>query len=258
MSLDSWNPKQYDKFKAERSQPYYDLLNLIEPMPNSRIIDLGCGTGELTSDLHRVMRASHTLGLDLSDQMLMESKKFERPGLQFVKGDLRIWREPKQYDIILSNAAIQWCDQHPNIFENLRDSLKSQGQLAIQMPMNHDYPTHVIAFQMSSEKPWRNLLQADLPDRSTVLNVEDYATLLFKLGFKQQKVSIKVYSHILESKESVVEWVKGTLLTSIKSRLSENDYQEFLIEYKQRLFSVLPDDRPFFYPFKRVLIWSRL
>ena len=90
-----------------------------------------------------------------------------------------------------------------------------------------------------------------------MLTAEQYSSLIFKLGFREQNVSVKVYGHELESREGVIEWVKGTLLTYFESRLSPESYQSFQDEFRQRLFEVLPDERPFFYPFKRILIWAR-
>lgn len=95
-------------------------------------------------------------------------------------------------------------------------------------------------------------------NQSNLLTVDGYAGLLHQLGFKEQKVNLRVYGHILESREGVIEWVKGTLLTSFKSRLSEPHYQEFLSDYRERLFERLADVRPFFYPFKRILIWAQV
>ena len=46
--IDSWDPRQYDKFQREREQPFYDLLGLVRPAPRMRVVDLGCGTGKLT------------------------------------------------------------------------------------------------------------------------------------------------------------------------------------------------------------------
>ena len=255
---DTWNPQQYDRFKNERSQPFYDLMNLLEPTPKAEVVDLGCGTGELTADLHRHVHAASTLGIDSSSQMLAETKKFESTTLKFLKSDISFWQDPGKYDIIFSNAALQWCQNHEVIFKNIRNSLKPQGQIAIQMPMNHDYPTHVTAYNLSLEQPWAKLLNDESRSQSNMLKAEDYAAMLFKLGFKKQKVFTQVYSHILDSREGVIEWVKGTLLTYYKSRLTDENYQKFLTEFKKRLFEQLPDEKPFFYPFKRILMWGRL
>ena len=258
MTKDSWNPQQYEKFKNERSQPFFDLMGLLEPAPEARVIDLGCGTGELTADLHRHLQATHTLGVDSSAQMLTKAAAFEGQGLSFSQGDIKTWEEKNRYDVIFSNAALQWCGNHPELFQRIKNSLKAGGQLAVQMPMNYDYPTHVLAIQMGNEEPWKTLLKGDqYAQQKAMLTPEEYASLLFKLGFKEQKVFERVYGHVLESREGVVEWVKGTLLTYFESRLSTEDFAKFKSEFKQRLFEKLPDDKPFFYPFKRILMWAR-
>lgn len=259
MSQDAWNPQQYEKFKEERSQPFFDLMNTLEtPRSRIKIIDLGCGTGELTAELHHFMRADFTTGLDSSSQMLAKAQPFVENNLNFVQGNFETWSPSEDYDIIFSNAALQWCSAHPALFARLKKALRADGQLAVQMPMNHDYPTHTIAAAMSMEKTWRDLLTTPYDKTSTMLSVEDYARLMFKLGFTRQKVFVNVYGHVLESREGVIEWVKGTMLTHFQKQLSEADFARFMTEYKQRLFAQLPDEKPFFYPFKRVFIWGRL
>ncbi|RYZ75904.1 MAG: methyltransferase domain-containing protein, partial [Proteobacteria bacterium] len=234
---------------------------MLEPSPShhgTRAIDLGCGTGELTAELHRYLNAEKTLGIDTSAQMLEKAQAFAGQGLEFKQGDLSRWREPSAYDVIFSNAAIQWSNDHAQIFKNLRDSLRNKGQLAIQMPMNHDYATHVLAREMAGESKWLEKTNGESYDKqSAMLSVDQYATLLYKLGFTEQKVDLRVYGHVLDTREGVIEWVKGSLLTYFETRMSPDDFASFLIEYRERLFKILPDEQPFFYPFKRILLWAR-
>jgi trans-aconitate 2-methyltransferase len=259
MSQDAWNPAQYEKFKNQRSQPFFDLMALLEkPSDPPRVIDLGCGTGELTAELHRYLQAKETVGIDSSESMLSTARTYQTESLKFKNQLIENWKSEKPFDIIFSNAALQWCSDHPKLFTRIAQSLSPLGQIAVQMPMNHDYPTHILADKMSKETKWAKLLNNQSRDQDqTMLTAEQYANLLFKLGFKQQKVFLRVYGHELESREGVIEWVKGTLLTFFKSRLSEGDYETFTSEFRQRLFQILPDDKPFFYPFKRILIWGR-
>ena len=65
-----WDPAQYDRFQAERRQPFFDLLDLVEVHRDMRVADLGCGTGELTRILHRRLGACETLGIDFQEGML--------------------------------------------------------------------------------------------------------------------------------------------------------------------------------------------
>ena len=55
--IDGWSPDQYERFRSERQQPFDDLLSLCHPVPGGRIVDLGCGTGDLTKILHEKMEA---------------------------------------------------------------------------------------------------------------------------------------------------------------------------------------------------------
>lgn len=257
MKTDAWNPQQYDKFKNERSQPFFDVMDLLEPTPNPEVIDLGCGTGELTAELHKRTGAKQTLGVDTSSEMLKKASTLHERSLTFQRSDINSWAPTESFDIVFSNAALQWCPNHPELFRRLRNALRPGGQLAVQMPMNHDYPTHLLANEMAHEEPWATLMAEKYEKQKTMLTIEEYAKLIFSLGFKEQKVLLKVYGHILDSREGVIEWVKGTLLTHFQGRLRETDYQKFLGEFRQRLFSHLPDEKPFFYPFKRILIWAR-
>lgn len=256
---DSWNPKQYEKFKEERSQPFFDLMSLLQSLEQADIIDLGCGTAELTSVLQQKMNAKKTIGIDSSDEMLSMAEKFKNEKLFFRKDSIENFKEEKAFDVVFSNAAVQWCSNHPLLLKRFTTALRSGGQLAIQMPMNYDYPTHRIAAEMCNEAPWSALLKNEKYSmEKTMLTMEEYATLLFRLGYIEQKVFVRVYGHKLENRDAVIEWVSGTLLTYFKSRFSPEDYKQFVTQYRQRLFEKIPDESPFFYPFKRLFIWGRL
>lgn len=256
-SQDSWNPTQYDKFKAERSQPFYDLQEMVEGRKEMTIIDLGCGTGELTKHLHQKLDAKTTLGTDNSESMLLKAKNHSMAGLDFRNADIANFHEDQAYDLIFANASLQWCPNHADLWRRLRNGLRPGGQIAIQMPMNHDYATHTVAYDLAKEWEEKGLL-TKTPRDARLLTPEQYAELLFDLKFLRQKVFLRVYSHILDDRESVIEWVRGTLLTFYQSALGPELFARFLGEYRDRLFDVLPDSRPFFYPFKRILMWASL
>ncbi|WP_413560683.1 methyltransferase domain-containing protein [Bdellovibrio sp. HCB209] len=255
---DSWNPNQYEKFKNERSQPFFDLLDFIKPEKFASAIDLGCGTGELTRAMHDRFHPAFTLGMDSSPAMLAKAAEFSSHTISFAQDNIDAWEKPSSFDLIISNAALQWSPGHPALFARLKKSLRSGGQLAVQMPMNHDFPTHILSSAMSYEDRWKTALNGKVYDKpKTMLTVEDYASLLFKLGFKEQRVELKVYGHILQSREDVIEWVRGSMLTYFEKNMTAENYSAFLAEYRERLFAILPDEKPFFYPFKRIFIWAR-
>lgn len=252
---DCWNPVQYEKFAIERTEPFYDLIQLISPNENMKVLDLGCGTGELTSRLHDVIHAKMTLGIDSSPAMLEKCKAYVQPNLAFQLQDIDQFIPSEKYDLIFSNAALQWLPNHEKLFARLTGYLSNRGQLAIQVPANFDHPAHVIAKDIAKEIFPAKLGKGRDP---SVLTVDQYAQLFYDLGFKEQEVRLQVYSHVLESTESVVEWLKGSLFTYYQSKLSPQEFEEFLQIYRKRLINHYGLINPFFLAFKRMLLWAQL
>jgi len=236
-----WSPDQYEKFKNERSQPFYDLMALVEPRPNMRAADLGCGTGELTRVLHERLRAKETIGIDNSESMLARAPS--APGLRFENATIESF-DQKGFDLLFSNAALHWVADHEPLFRRLTNLLAGDGQLAVQMPANEDHPSHAVAAEVARELGIQ-------PKPVPVLPPEKYAQLLFDLGYARQHVGMQIYGHTLPSSEDVIEWVKGTLLTYYEGR-----DPRFMQRYRERLLQVIGQQRPYFYTYKRVLIWS--
>ncbi len=255
--MDVWEPAQYERYAAERAAPFHDLLALVRREPGMRVADLGCGTGELTAHLHATLGASSTLGIDTSDAMLSKARAHETASLRFERGDIGAFGGA--WDLIFSNAAIQWVPGHPALFARLSAALAPGGQLAVQMPANYDHPSHTVAAAVAGEEPFASALGgfARTGAAVPVLAPEDYAGLLHRLGFEEQHVRLQVYAHVLGSRDDVVEWVKGTLLTVYRARLPAERYEPFVSRYRALLAESLPDERPFLFPFKRILLWGR-
>jgi trans-aconitate 2-methyltransferase len=254
-AVDTWDPGRYGRFAAERAQPFFDLLDLVRPVPGGRVVDLGCGGGELTAQLHRRLGAGETLGLDSSPAMLERAAEVAGDGLRFQLGDITGFAEGG-WDVIFSNAALHWLPDHEALLARLVGGLRDGGQLAVQMPANHDHPSHLVAAEVAGTEPFRTAL-GGYRRRSPVQAPEWYAELLDHLGLAEQHVRLQVYLHRLAGPEEVVEWVRGTLLTDYAARMPADLFEEFLAAYRERLLPRLADRRPYPYPFKRLLFWAR-
>jgi len=254
-STADWNPTQYERFRRERSQPFFDLLSWVRRRPGMRIVDLGCGTGELTRVLHLDLQARETLGVDSSAAMLAKSGALADVHLHFQQMDIDAFAAERAYDLVFSNATLQWLGDHDALLARLTQALADGGQLAIQVPANHDHVSHVVAAEVATEEPFRTALGGYVRVPS-VREPEVYACLLDSLGYREQQVRLHVYSHHLGSRDDVVEWVKGTLLVDYQRRLPAATYEQFLERYRARLLPQLSAARPYFYPFKRILMWG--
>jgi trans-aconitate 2-methyltransferase len=127
----------------------------------------------------------------------------------------------------------------------------------VQVPANHDHPSHLVAERVAMEKPFRSALDGYVR-HSPVLAPERYAQLLYRLGYDAPRVRQHVYLHVLPDAAAVVEWVKGTLLTDYRRRLPDDVYEAFLARYSELLVAELGDERPFPFTFKRILFAGRL
>ena len=255
-----WDPAQYARFAAERRQPFDDLVDLCHSVNGGRIVDLGCGPGTLTVELHRALGASSTLGIDSSEAMVAEARQTYAavPGVTFALGDLSQWTG-RGLDLVVASASLQWVDGHEPLLAQLHRSLGPNGQLAFQVPANFSHPSHVLAAEVAKEPRFARALGPDAPrDRGlSVLRPEHYATVLHDLGATTQRVRLEVYGHELASTDEVVAWVEGTLLTSYRERLDPPTYGDFVARYRTRLVEELGASTPYFYAFPRILCWAQ-
>jgi len=249
-----WDPKQYHKFQAERSAPFFDLLGLVEKRPDLKVVDLGCGTGELTRQLADALPGSAVTGLDSSTQMLDAARAatFSSPNLCFEQGDQA--QLTGEWDLIFSNAALQWSEKHAELIPHLYRRLAPGGQIAVQVPSNHNHISHQIYRETASEERFQSVLKG-FQRYAPVLSIDEYARLFFELGAENIVVFEKIYAHVLEDSDAVVEWISGTALVPYFERLGEHK-EGFVDAIRTKMHAALPD-RPVFYPFRRTLFSAR-
>ncbi len=245
----SWNPDRYHQFEAERSAPFDDLRKLVNIRSNLDVVDLGCGTGELTRRLADALPHSNVLGLDLSAEMLEKAKPHVRDGLRFEQGDQAALTG--SWDLIFSNAALHWSENHDELIPRLFQNLKPGGQLAAQVPTNHNHISHRVYREVAAQEPFVSALNG-YNRQSPVLPIEAYATLLFQEEAQEIIVFEKVYPHVLENADAVVDWISGTALVPYFERLNDSMRAEFFETICRRMRLELPSG-PVFYPFKRIL-----
>ena len=279
---DSWDPDRYHRFREERALPFHDLLALAQPFAGDplsgrpRLLDLGCGSGELTVEAHRRLGSGSTLGVDASPAMLAEAVQLDEPGVRFEQGDLasiagldrelpvaevgdqRVFGAPG-WDLILANASLHWVPDHESVLAAWRAQLRPAGQLAVQVPANPDHPSHTTITEVLGEEPFATALGGRIPPDPlrSVQSPERYAQILWELGAADQVVRLGVYGMEMASWSDVVEWTSGTALVRARDVLAPELYEEFLVRYRERLGEHLGHRAPYFYAFKRILMWAR-
>jgi trans-aconitate 2-methyltransferase len=256
MQADRWDPSQYNKFREERMSPFFDLVANIKFFPHMRIIDLGCGTGELTMMLAQRLPDAQIEGIDSSASMIAQATTRSTDQLTFWLQDILEIEDFSSYDLIFSHAALHWIEDNEQFMSKVLGQMKPGAQIAIQVPKNDLHPSHILASEVAQQSPFREMLNSYV-SKSGTLSLDRYATLLYKHGLHEQVCIEKIYGHEMAHSGDVVEWVKGTTLTPYLSRLDEEGKTAFLNTYRERLLATIGDQSPYFYPFRRLLFWGK-
>ncbi|MDT4898683.1 MAG: trans-aconitate 2-methyltransferase [Acidobacteriota bacterium] len=244
-----WNPEQYHRFQSERFASFDDLLALIKIRDRMRVVDLGCGTGELTRRLADNLPGSEVVGIDSSLEMLERAREHAREGLRFKLGSIE--NVEGEWDLVFSHAAIHWVDDHRSLVPRLLSMVSPGGQLAVQLPSNHGHATHTLIREIAGEEPFRAAL-GGWNRSAPVLSITEYAELLHENGGVEMTAFEKIYASLLENSDALAEWTSGTTLVPYFERLPENLHEPFMEQYRERLGLLYPST-PVFYPFRRIL-----
>lgn len=251
-----WNPQIYDKFKNIRYQPFYDLSALIQPAENAKAIDLGCGTGEQTAILAEKFKNTDFLGVDSSSEMLEERKQLESSNLRFRQSTTEdIIASGEKWDLIFSNAALQWSDHHKELFPQLIDLVNPQGQFAVQMPVQKENLLNKILSDLVEEEPFASQLKG-WKRSSPVLSIDEYAQILFDGGLQNIQLIQKVYPIIASDHETLYNFISGSALIPYMERLEGEEKEVFITTFKERIAENFPK-LPAIYAFKRLLLYGK-
>lgn len=249
-----WDPVKYGRFKTVRSAPFFDALQMVQDeKPGMSVIDLGCGTGELTRYLADRLPGAAVLGIDSSAEMLQDAGAFTRDGLSFaVRGIQEQLEMPEQWDLIFSNAALQWVPDHERLYPALINKIKPGGQLVVQMPAQHHNIANRLLLQTAASEPYEQALQG-FKRTSPVLDTDRYAQLLFRHGGTNITAMEKIYPLIVDDTVEVYNFVAATGMIPYMEALPEELKEAFVADFKGRIAAYFPD-RPIFYPFRRILL----
>lgn len=235
----SWSSRQYGKFEDERNRPIRDLLAQIPTDPVRSAVDLGCGPGNSTELLLARFPQAEVTGLDSSADMVEAARK-RLPAIAFDLADVSEWQPTARYDVILSNAVLQWLPQHETLMPSLASKLAPGGSLAVQMPDNLDEPAHVLMREVAASGPWAGKLAGAAGKRAPRHHADWYYRAL-RGSVARLDVWRTIYHHPLAGgAQAVVEWFKGSGLRPFLAPLDEAERAAFLARYLEAVTKAYP------------------
>jgi trans-aconitate 2-methyltransferase len=227
----SWSAKQYTAFELERTRPPRDLLAAVPTVDVRRAVDLGCGPGNSTELLADRYPGAVVTGLDSSADMIAAARR-RLPALQFDVANVVDWADEGPFDVILSNAVLQWVPGHATLLPRLISKLAPGGSLAIQMPNNLEEPAHRAMRALAADGPWAGKLAEAASARTASYHADWYYDLL-QPHCARVDVWQTTYYHVLAGGvDAVVEWFKGSGLLPFLAPLDAEEKMAFLSRYR--------------------------
>ncbi len=233
--MGEWNANQYLKFENQRTQPALDLASRIRDYSPVTAIDIGCGPGNSTNIVKKTFPNANITGIDSSPNMI-DKASLNYPDLHFELCDVKSLAG--KYDVIFSNACLQWVPDHANLIPRLiKDNLNDGGVIAVQIPMNGDEPFYKIIKEVASDKKW-GFSEERLDNNCTLTPNEYYNILSGCSNFFQ--IWETTYYHNLPDHKALIEWVKGTRIRLYLAQLDEETGKKFENEIMERAKEVYP------------------
>lgn len=246
--MSEWNAERYLKFKKQRTQPAIDLAMSVRNISPKSIVDVGCGPGNSTEVLTSVFQNAKVLGIDNSPEMIEKARK-SCPDISF---ELKSANELEgSYDLIFSNACLQWISDHKMLIPFLMSHLNENGALAVQVPMNSEEPFYRIADEAVKGRKWN--FDSLAAEKNGILSPEEYFDILSACS-RDFDIWEKVYYHPMPSCRAILEWVKGTRLRPYLNALNDKEAAEFegyIEKQAEKVYSKMQNGE-YIFKFKRL------
>ena len=256
--MPAWNPDIYALYRAYRERPALDLLTAIPRDLNpTEIWDLGCGAGEQAALLAARHPGATVHGLDSSPEMLERARGLGAP-VDWRQGDIASFAPERSVDLLFTNAALQWVDDHPVLFPRLASVLAPRGVLACQMPLVTDVAWRKTLGEIVATGAWAGRL-ASVEGVRPSHDARDYYDWLAPLC-PEIDIWTTTYLHALHGQDPIVDWTMGTtLLPFLDALTNAEEKAAFLDAWRARLARDYPrrGDGVTLFPFTRMFILAR-
>jgi len=256
--MPTWDSALYSKFLKERTQPAIDLASKIECSNPVSIIDVGCGPGNSTRVLKELWPQAKIAGFDSSAEMLAQARASSQE-IDWFQSSVEDWNPATTYDIIFSNAVLQWVDAHDRLLLRLMNHLNDKGVLAVQLPAHYHSPLHQQLIAVAKMPAWASYT-VEACDRLSMAPPTYYYDLLAPIASRVDMWETQ-YFHVMDSVERIVEWFRGTglrpFLEALPDDQSRKAFEQNILEKYQACYPVqkngkvlLPFNRFFFIAYR--------
>jgi trans-aconitate 2-methyltransferase len=252
--MTNWNADLYLQFASERTQPSLDLIGHIKVVDPARIVDLGCGPGNSTAMLRKRWPKADLIGLDSSAEMIAAASK-AYPTEQWIQADIANWVADTPFDLVFSNATLQWLSDHRRLFCHLFAQVASGGALAVQLPAHEQSPLRQVVDEVADDPMWCDRLSA----ARQALTRESPSFYYDVLGAIATHIDLweTEYYHQMEHPQAILNWFRATglrpFLAALETEEEKNRFEQLVLNGYTQAYPPQKDGRILF-PFRRLFM----
>ncbi len=241
----TWNPADYAANSASQLAWAREQIARLNLRGDERVLDVGCGDGKVTTEIASAVPRGSVVGVDSSPEMirfaLASFSSADFPNLRFCEMDARRLQFSEPFDLLFSNAALHWVDDHPAFLHSASACLVSGGRLVVSCGgRGNAQDVFLVVRSTMRLKRWREFFR-QLSRPYFFHGPEEYERWLPKFGFGTRSVRLAEKDTVFATREAFAGWFRTTWLPYTQ-RVPEALREEFVTAVVERYINKHPLD----------------
>lgn len=223
-----WSAADYASNSSVQQTWARELIGKLELRGNERILDVGCGDGKVTAELARAVPSGAIVGVDASPQMIeFAARTFSIPNLEFHVMDARKIQFIRKFDLVFSNAALHWVDDHQAFLRGAASVLQAGGRLIVSCGgKGNAHDVFLALLPQMRLKRWREFFRK-MEAPYFFHGPEEYKKWLPRFGLEAHLVKLAPKDAVHQGREGFTGWLRTTWLPYTQ-RVPEEMREEFI------------------------------
>lgn len=240
-----WDAALYAANSAVQQVWARELIAKLNLRGHEHILDVGCGDGKVTAEIARAVPQGSVTGIDASLEMISFAQKAfpasRNPNLEFQVMDAREIRITRTFDLVFSNAALHWVDDHQKFLAGAAAVLQTGGRLVVSCGGKGNAQDVFVALRPELRaKSWRQFFR-QIPDSYFFYSPDEYKKWLAKAGFSARRVGLAPRDATYPGAQGFAAWLRTTWLPYVQ-RVPEDLREQFIAAITRRYLARHPPD----------------
>ncbi len=253
-----FNGEEYVKASAHQKRWGAELIGQLDLRGDERILDLGCGDGELTARLAGRVPQGRVLGIDASQGMIDTARKHAAGNLDFVLQDINTLDYEDEFDLAFSNATLHWIKDHRRMLYNVYRALRKDGIIRFSFAADGNCSHLFRVVRRAMALPAYRSHFRDFQWPWFMPTVGEYQDLLHRSEFNAVRVWLENADQLFPDAEALIRWVDQPSLVPFLTHLDEalrQAFRDFVVE--QMVRETVQEDGRCFETFRRINVLAR-